>query len=874
MANDEFVSLHNHTDNSILDGYSKPSEYISRAVSLGQRGLGITDHGNLFGIFKFLNSAKSAGITGIPGCEFYMAPLNPNGAQHLEPVFYGSDGGKSKNDVSSRGAYLHLTVWAYNNVGLYNLFKLSTLSNDPSRFYKKPRIDFDLLAEHSDGLIVATGCPSSEISTRFLLGQDREAYDYAGRLKEVFGDRLFVEIMDHDMSIDLERKLLPKQLELSKKMGIPLLATNDCHYAHEHDAKPHEEMLAIQSGSRMADEVYDNGGSRFAFEGTQYYLKTADQMSKMFPEEDFPNAISNTLLVAEMATDLSFAFNPHLKPKPILPEGFDDEVEFYKHLINKGFKERYGNASAEVKEEAVRRNKQEFKVIHSSDFIGYMLVVRDYLEWAKKNFSTRDELDNILASSIGVGRGCFEPGSMVITDKGHKTAIENIKIGSKVRTHDTTYQVVEDLFVYDVVDEPMVELALSNGEKIKSTSDHMIFKKDVGFIEAKDLNPGDALLSPKRRRETFAYSCDNCRKTLMIDKQTLDIAYKKGYYKPVNEYWCYDCVKGNIHLIPGVSEALIKGSLRNKDPEVKKKNSDSLKKHWSENREYRTKIWRDYAGTQEYRDICSKRNIKRYKDPAQLEKLSKMGGKSYKNGYFVSHRQEGKKIYYASSYELKALNILETDSSVKSFDRARIVVPYNKSSTGRIHKYLPDFCVEYHDGRAEIIEVKAKWQLSEQDTSEKLEQAESFLEENGFIFNVWTEDTLFDKNDAWHDEVTIVAKREYVYTGKVYDIQVANVHNYTVSGVTVHNSVGGSIHAFELGISEIDPIKHDLLFERFLSAGRGPTYRLTYDDGTTETIVVSERKKVEEDSGNFANRYIHQLSIGDTVVVNDENKND
>ena len=224
---------------------------------------------------------------------------------------------------------------------------------------------------------------------------------------------------------------------------------------------------------------------------------------------------------------------------------------------------------------------------------------------------------------------------MVITDKGHKTAIENIKIGSKVRTHDTTYQVVEDLFVYDVIDEPMVELALSNGEKIKSTSDHMIFKKDVGFIEAKDLNPGDTLLSP---RDT--------------------------------------------------------------------------------------------------------------KNPS------------------------------------------------------------------------------------------------------------------------------FDKNDARHDEVTIVAKREYVYTGKVYDIQVANVHNYTVGGVTVHNSVGGSIHAFELGISEIDPIKHDLLFERFLSAGRGPTYRLTYDDGTTETIVVSERKKVEEDSGNFANRYIHQLSIGDTVIVNDKDKND
>ena len=323
---------------------------------------------------------------------------------------------------------------------------LSTLSNDPSRFYKKPRIDFELLAEYSEGLIVSTGCPSSEISTRFLLGQDNKAYEYAGRLKEVFGDRLFVEVMDHNMSIDLERILLPKQIELSKKMGIPLLATNDCHYAHEHDSVPHEEMLCIQSGSRMSDLPSDNGGNRFAFNGNEYYLKSATEMNKLFPSDIFPNAVKNTLLVAEMASDLSLEFNPHLKPKPIIPPEFDSEVSYYKHLIKTGFKNRYGNAPKEVKEEAIRRNKEEFDVIYSSDFVGYMLVVRDYLEWAKENYSTRDEYNNILALSIGVGRGsvggsvhAFELGISEIDPIKHDLIFERFLSAGRGATYRITY---------------------------------------------------------------------------------------------------------------------------------------------------------------------------------------------------------------------------------------------------------------------------------------------------------------------------------------------------------------------------------------------------------------------------------------------------
>lgn len=478
----DFVSLHTHTHNSLLDGFSKTNEYFDEVERLGQKGLGISDHGNLHGIYDFLQEGKKRGLSTTPGIEFYVAPINPDGAFRKSSVFYGVGGKKAEQyDVSSNGAYLHLTAWAYNNTGLQNLFKLSTYSNDTRRFYQKPRIDFDLLADHSEGLVVSTGCPSSEISTRFLLGQDDKAYEYAGRLKEVFNDKLFVEIMDHNMGIDLERRLIPKQLELSRKMGIPLLATNDCHYAHKEDHVAHEEMLCVQSGARMTDATYDNGGPRFAFTGTEYYLKSAEEMLQLFPEDQFPDAISNSVAIAEMSSDIGIEFNPHLKPKPFIPSEFKDEVEYYKYLINKGFKEKYGDAPREVKEEAIRRNKKEFEVIHSSDFIGYMLVVRDYLNYAEENYSVRDEQNRIIASAIGGGRGsvggsihAYELGISAVDPIKHDLIFERFLSAGRGATYELTY------------DDGSTEKIIVSDQKIVETEEGTKARKYIHQLEIGD----------------------------------------------------------------------------------------------------------------------------------------------------------------------------------------------------------------------------------------------------------------------------------------------------------------------------------------------------------------------------------------------------
>lgn len=740
MSKPEFAHLHVHTDQSMLDGFGKNAEYIEVVKENGQRALGNADHGNLIGAYELIEKARAADIIPVPGLEAYLAPANPEGAKHKAPVFYGPGGKKApKYDVSRNGAYLHQTIWAYNQTGLKNLFKLSSLGFKPENFYNAPRVDFEMMADHSEGLIVGSGCPSSEISTRFLLGQDKEAYEYAGRMKEVFGDRFFVEIMDHNMPIELERIILPKQVKLAKDLGLELLATSDAHYGRKGDAKHHEELLCVQSESRMSDKTIDEGGRRFAFSGEEYYLKTSEEMAKIFPEKDYPRALSNTILIAEMAQDLKLDFDPHLKPKPGTPDGLT-ELEYFKKLIFKGFKDRYGNSSDEVKSEAKRRIREELEVIHSSDFIGYFLVVMESIQWANENYSVKDPVTKeTLMTAVGAGRGCFEPGARVVLEGGDAKLIEEISLGDKVITHDNTHQEVEKVFVYNVEKENMVKITLSNGVTIKSTADHMLYRKGSGFIQAKCFSNGDVLLGAKT----------------ITNK-------KAGTFLKTDDTG--DFLMGPCFIT-----------------------------------------------------------------------------------FFPSYRQGGKEIACLSSEQLKALNILETDSNVESFDS--------------LSPYSPYFEVTYRNGVKKIIGTSSP--NKDSIDSESIIRDRRIFEEQGYSFEVWGEEDLTEDE---HEQFEVVNVENYKYTGKVYDLQIANVHNYNVNGVTVHNSVGGSITAYLLGISEVDPIRDDLLFSRFLSAGRGATARITYTDGSIEDVIVSEEKKVAEDDG-VAKKYVHQLEVGDEIVL-------
>ena len=399
---DEFVHLHTHTDASLLDGFGTAKETINEAARLGQPAIAFTDHGKLTGLYNGYQAAKAAGIKFIAGIEAYFTPsTTTHGAK--EAVFF-SDGGRG--DIAGKGAYTHLTILAENNTGLANLFKLN-LRASTEGFFRKPRMSLEMLADHSEGLIVTTGCPSGEIQTRLRLGQFQQALAFAAQLVDIMGrENVYVELMDHDMTIDLERSVREDLLKIADILQLELVATNDIHYSRKEDCDSHEEMLAIQTNSVMSELPDHRGGKRFAFEGANYYVKSSAEMRRLFPDEQFKNAITNTLVIAERC-DVSIAYRDDLRPHFPLPDNVADEMEYIRNLAYKGFKERLPEKYDDQK--YIDQLELELNVIISKNYVNYFLVTADLCIWARNN-----------GISVGSGRGSaggsFLAFTMFITD--------------------------------------------------------------------------------------------------------------------------------------------------------------------------------------------------------------------------------------------------------------------------------------------------------------------------------------------------------------------------------------------------------------------------------------------------------------------------
>ncbi|HEY8752809.1 MAG TPA: DNA polymerase III subunit alpha, partial [Arthrobacter sp.] len=389
-SNASFVHLHNHTEYSMLDGAARLGELFNETERLGMPALATTDHGYLFGAFDFWKRATDQGIKPIIGVEAYVTP----GTARTDKtrVRWGEEH-QRKDDISGGGSYTHMTLLSYNNAGMRNLFRASSIASLDAVFGKWPRLDSELLNTYSEGLIATTGCPSGEVQTRLRLGQYREAVEAASEFRDIFGaENYFCELMDH--GLDIERRVTGDLLRLAKDLKLPLVATNDLHYTHEHDAKAHEALLAIQSGSTLLEPTYDNGGSRFAFSGSGYYLKSPQEMRELF--RDHPDACDNTLLIAERC-EVSFNTGANYMPRFPCPPG-EDETSWLVKEVATGLAYRYpGGVPDKVRTQA----DYELEVITSMGFPGYFLVVADFINWAKKN-----------GIRVGPGRGSGA-GSMV-----------------------------------------------------------------------------------------------------------------------------------------------------------------------------------------------------------------------------------------------------------------------------------------------------------------------------------------------------------------------------------------------------------------------------------------------------------------------------
>ena len=374
----------------MLDGAARLGELFDETERLGMPALATTDHGYLFGAFDFWKRATDKGIKPIIGVEAYVTP----GTARTDKtrVRWGEEN-QRKDDISGGGSYTHMTLLSYNNVGMRNLFRASSIASLDSVFGKWPRLDRELLNTYSEGLIATTGCPSGEVQTRLRLGQYREAVEAAAEFRDIFGaENYFCELMDH--GLDIERRVTGDLLRLAKELNLPLVATNDLHYTHEHDAKAHEALLAIQSGSTLLEPTYDNGGSRFAFSGSGYYLKSPQEMRELF--RDHPEACDNTLLIAERC-EVSFNTGANYMPRFPCPEG-EDETSWLVKEVDKGLQYRYPQG---IPDKVRTQADYELDVITSMGFPGYFLVVADFINWAKNN-----------GIRVGPGRGSGA-GSMV-----------------------------------------------------------------------------------------------------------------------------------------------------------------------------------------------------------------------------------------------------------------------------------------------------------------------------------------------------------------------------------------------------------------------------------------------------------------------------
>ena len=362
-----FAHLHLHTEYSLLDGAARIKDVVAAAANDGQPAIAITDHGNLYGVIEFVKAAKKTGIKPIIGIEAYFV-----------------EGSRRDRPVGSANKRFHMNLLAENETGYRNLLNLSSKAYLDGYYYK-PRVDMELLAEHSEGLIATSGClgglvpqllapdAANEEGTQGATKDFDAAVRAAGTFQDVFGpDNFFIELQDH--GLEAQKRIMGDLVEIASKVKAPLLATNDAHYTRRDEHDTHDVLLCIQTGSLR------NEPGRLRFEGTEHYLKTADEMRRLFPDATYPGACDNTLLIAERA-EVELQLGRVLLPNFPVPGG-ETEVSYLRQLVEQGASDRYGsNPEPEVWD----RVQHELKIIEEMGFPAYFLIVWDLIRHAREN---------------------------------------------------------------------------------------------------------------------------------------------------------------------------------------------------------------------------------------------------------------------------------------------------------------------------------------------------------------------------------------------------------------------------------------------------------------------------------------------------------
>lgn len=828
-------SLHNHSEYSVLDGFSHPEEYLQRAQEIGLNAFAITEHGNQYSWIYFDKlKSKYPNIKMIYGVELYEC---------FDITVKDQD-----------SKYFHLVALAKNEKGRIALNEIITKSNFDG-FYYKPRVDLDMLKPYAENIIILSACLASKISRE----KDFDiCVSYVNEYKSIF-PYFFLEMQSHK-TID-QAEYNKKILKLSELTNTPFTITTDSHSATKEDLYYQARHVQIARDSETMTEIYDD-----------CYVQSEEEihaiMDCQIGKENVSIGIEMSDYIADMIEEVNMPFQSPQLPTFPLPDGFNDNYEYLKYLCEEGWEVRnIDKMSQEDQETRRKRLDYELGIIHQMGFDGYFLIVWDFIKWAK----THDVY-------VGDGRGCFIGDSDVLLANGQTKKIKDVDIGDCVVTHNGNAKRVANRFEYNCSEE-MYSIKHSYFEPIKCTYNHKIFAVKQGecyrysrvtdktkvrkfcsnsckkyrtclykqdfvpsWVEARDLEVGDYICYPKNKKLDnvlpLIIDLSNYDNSLQFDEKYVwynnPLTGSKRDDTVINRFIAVNkdfCELAGLFISQGFSKIVDKSTYEigfahnSENVEVIKKNIQLLENIFGTNKT---------ISVRKFNEKKCKTVVFHSKVIAILFK--KLFGSNAKNKHIpnllidamdtdcrngmIKGLWNGDGSYKATRHENKTR--YSTINLNLAYQVQMILAKENiySSITRRIHKYN-DWNNEY----GTVV-----------NSGKNIEKLNEIC------------DDKFEKNNKKNGTCRILQDDNYIYfpiidintfahNGKVYDLNVEDDHSYVVNNAAVHNSGGGSIVDYLLGISQLDPITYNLIFERFLNPERVSMPDIDTDFSDREKVV-------------------------------------
>ena len=842
----------------MLDGAARIKDVVAAAAQDGQPAIGITDHGNMYGVLDFYAAAKKEGLNPIVGSELYMAAES----RHERPTRRGRvDDGGGEGDTGEK-LYYHLTALAETTEGYKNLMKLSSEAYLEGYYYK-PRADFELFERHHKGVIATSGCLGGIVLQALLRDDEKLATERASKLQDIFGrDNFFIELQDHGLAE--QKKTNPQLIKLAQRINAPLLATNDSHYTRREDHLAHDALLCVQTGSNIDDP------KRFKFDGEEHYLKSAAEMRALF--KDYPEACDNTLWIAERA-NVEIEFGKPKLPQFPLPEGFTSDSEYLRHITLEGARQRYTPNGGELPGDVLQRIDYELGVIQNMGFDAYFLVVWDLIEFARE-----------AGIRVGPGRGCLAGDSQVLTPDGYK-AIRDIEIGDTVRTHMREWMPVTNRFRYEV-DEPLLHIrTYGDASGIAMTQDHKVLVKKCeretshqrtkggavysqvssdapAWLPAKEVQAGDLLCVPRPKSPGIAPEILDLAEFLP-DRLPHDVEVTGDLIIeriPTNR--SFDHSVRDVARRTGLDRSNIRFALEGKRLHTQARLAGYLAEQGFDSIDE----WKWYLDKNAIETHIIDRFVEVNDDFLRLLGLFISDGwirrESLRAVGWADCRSKStgdiplliKRVWQLEAVPAEHATKDLTQWIIRSYAvRALYKALVSDYRFTADTKHLPDWVSDLSMPQKHSLldglwdgdgSRGGHWRYTT--TSRRLmTQVRDLLWAIGAQAGVAEDNrppgTHNSRREAWiittrpHFQHPVpqfgAVSEDYVFqrvfkitetpnANEVFDIEVARDHSFMTDSYVVHNSAAGCCVAYCLRIVDLDPIKYDLLFERFLNPGR------------------------------------------------------